>query len=315
MVTEQDAGPRTRPGPSGKRRRTRTTPASRAERRAAYPYALHLPAAAVYLVIFLVPTVTAFYFALTRWTLFDSTFVGLDNFRDFLAEQNLRIGFRNTLVYAVVTSGLKVVLGMALAVLLTGRLRLRGFLRSVVFFPVLVSTVAVGITFSMLLKPDTGLVDQALGLVGVDGPDWLSDGTTALLSVALVDVWKGVGLATVIYIAGIVSIPREYYQAVAVDGGSAWQAFRHVTLPLSRPATSSVIVLSLIGGLRSFDLIWTMTRGGPGFTSDTIASIIYKQYQAGFYGLSTAGNVLLFVVVTAVVVPLTYLLGKRQVTL
>ncbi|GAA4079036.1 carbohydrate ABC transporter permease [Nonomuraea soli] len=281
-------------------------------RRSAYPYALYLPAAVVYLVIFLVPTVMAFYFALTRWTLFDSSFVGLDNFKDFLAEQNLRVGFWNTVFYAVSTSGLKVILGLLLGVLLTSRLRSRGFLRSAVFFPVLVSTVAVGITFSMLLKPDTGLVNQVLGPYG---RDWLGDASTALLSVALVDVWKGVGLATVIYIAGIASIPEEYYQAVAVDGGSAWHRFRHVTLPLSWPATYSVIILSFIGGLRSFDLIWTMTRGGPGFTSDTIASIIYKQYQAGFFGLSTAGNVLLFLLVTAIIVPLTYVLGKRQVEL
>jgi len=309
-----EAGPRLGSGRAGWQRHPRGLRVSRrARRRATYPYALYLPAAVVYLVVFLVPTVMAFYFALTRWTLFNSTFVGLDNFREFLAEQNLRIGFQNTIIYAVVTSGLKVVLGLLLGVLLTSRLRLRGFLRSVVFFPVLVSTVAVGITFSMLLKPDTGAVDQALALIGVDGRDWLGDATTALLSVALADVWKGVGLATVIYIAGILSIPREYYQAVAVDGGNAWHRFRYVTLPLSWPATYSVIILSFIGGLRSFDLIWTMTSGGPGFTSDTIASIIYKQYQAGFYGLSTAGNVLLFIVVTAIVIPLTYVLGKRQV--
>jgi raffinose/stachyose/melibiose transport system permease protein len=310
MVTKQDAGPRTRPGVARKQEQ-----AARGRQRAAYPYALYLPAAVVYVVIFLVPTVMAFYFALTRWTLFDSTFVGLENFREFFAEQNLRIGFTNTLIYAVVTSGLKVVLGLLLGVLLTSKLRLRGFLRSVVFFPVLVSTVAVGITFSALLRPDTGLVNKVLALAGIDGPDWLGDANTALLSVALVDVWKGVGIATVIYIAGILSIPRDYYQAVAVDGGGAWHRFRHVTVPLSWPATYSVIILSFIGGLRSFDLIWTMTRGGPGFTSDTIASIIYKQYQAGFFGLSTAGNVILFVVVTAIVVPLNYFLGKRQATL
>ncbi|MFI6483673.1 carbohydrate ABC transporter permease [Nonomuraea sp. NPDC050663] len=301
-MTRHVAGPRKGPGE-----------APGHPRRSAYPYALYLPAGIVFLVIFLVPTVMAFYFALTRWTLFDSEFVGLDNFRDFLAEQNLRIGFQNTIIYAVVTSGLKVVLGLLLGVLLTSRLRLRGFLRSVVFFPTLVSTVAVGITFAMLLKPQTGLVNQALALVGVDGRDWLGDATTALLSVALVDVWKGVGLATVIYIAGIMSIPTEYYQAVAVDGGGAWHRFRHVTLPLSWPATYSVIILSFIGGLRSFDLIWAMTRGGPGFTSDTIASIIYKQYQSGFFGLSTAGNVILFLLVTAIAVPLNYYLGKRQV--
>ncbi|HUR03848.1 MAG TPA: sugar ABC transporter permease [Nonomuraea sp.] len=278
-----------------------------------YPYLFYVPAGIVYTVVFLVPTIMAFYFSMTRWTLFDSTFVGLENFTDFFAEQNLRIGFQNTLIYAVTTSGLKVVLGMALGVVLTSRLKMVGFLRSVVFFPVLVSTVAVGITFSVLLKPDTGLVNKVLAVVGISGPDWLGDANTALLSVAIVDVWKGVGLATVIYIAGMMSIPRDYYQAVAVDGGSAWHRFRYVTLPLSWPATNSVIILSFIGGLRSFDLIWTMTRGGPGFTSDVIASIIYKQYQAGFFGLSTAGNVILFIVVTALVVPLTRFLSAREV--
>jgi raffinose/stachyose/melibiose transport system permease protein len=130
-----------------------------------------------------------------------------------------------------------------------------------------------------------------------------------------VDVWKGVGLATVIYIAGIVSIPSEYVDAARADGASALQVFRHVTLPLARPATVTVIILSLIGGLRSFDLIWAMTRGGPGFTSDVIASVIYKQYQAGFYGLSTAGNVVLFVIVTAIILPLYAFLSRREVQL
>jgi raffinose/stachyose/melibiose transport system permease protein len=311
VVTKQgvrDAGTRHAARPGHPVERVRST-----RRRATYPYTLYLPAAVVYGLVFLIPTVMAFYFSLTRWTLFDSTFVGLQNFKDFFAEQNLRIGFQNTLIYGVVTSGLKVALGLLLAVLLTSRLRLRGFLRSVVFFPVLVSTVAVGITFSVLLKPDVGVVDKALALAGISGPDWLGEASTALLSVALVDVWRGVGLATVIYIAGILSIPPQYYEAVSVDGGNAWHRFRHVTLPLSWPATYSVIILSFIGGLRSFDLIWTMTRGGPGFTSDVIASIIYKQYQAGFYGLSTAGNVMLFVVVTAIVVPLSWLLGRRVV--
>ena len=91
--------------------------------------------------------------------------------------------------------------------------------------------------------------------------------------------------------------------------------FRHIILPLARPATMTVIILSLIGGLRSFDLIWAMTRGGPGFTSDVIASVIYKQYQAGFYGLSTAGNVVLFLLVTAIILPLFTWLNRRVVDL
>jgi raffinose/stachyose/melibiose transport system permease protein len=130
--------------------------------------------------------------------------------------------------------------------------------------------------------------------------------------VALVDVWKGVGLATLIYIAGIVSIPRDYFEASKIDGASSWQNFWEITLPLLKPATVTVVILSLIGGLRSFDLIWAMTRGGPGFTSDVIASVIYKQYQAGFYGLSTAGNVVLFVLVAAIIVPLSAFLNRGE---
>ena len=199
--------------------------------------------------------------------------------------------------------------------LLTSQIVARGYLRSVVFFPVLVSTIGVGLTFTVLMNPEKGLINQSLSVIGIHGPGWLTDPKYALLSVALVDVWKGVGLATLIYIAGIVSIPQEYFEAARVDGAGAWDNFRHLVLPLARPATVTVITLSLIGGLRSFDLIWAMTRGGPGFTSDVIASVIYKQYQAGFYGLSTAGNVVLFVVVTAIVLPLSRFLNRKEVEL
>jgi len=293
--------------------------ASRTQRRSRkgtpYPGWFYVPAAVVYLSIFIVPTVVSFYFSLTRWNFSSSEFIGLENFFQFFREPALVKGFTNTIVYAVVTSGLKVVLGMGLGVLLASQITGRAYLRSVVFFPVLVSTVGVGITFTALMNPSRGLINQVLELVGVAGPGWLTDPQLALLSVALVDVWKGVGLATVIYIAGIVSIPPEYTEAAAVDGASPWQQFRSITLPLSWPATSTVVTLSLIGGLRSFDLIWAMTRGGPGFTSDVVASVIYKQYQAGFYGLSTAGNVILFVVVTAIVIPLTRWLAKKEVAM
>ena len=204
---------------------------------------------------------------------------------------------------------------MALALLLTAPILGRGYLRAVVFFPVLVSTIGVGLTFQVLLDPFDGLVNSSLAVIGIDGPGWLTDPSYALLSVAAVDVWKGLGLATVIYMAGIVSIPQEYFEAARVDGASAWQRVRNIILPLSWPATTTVVLLSLIGGLRSFDLIWTITRGGPGFTSDVIASVIYKQYQAGFYGLSTAGNVVLFIVVSAIIFPLSRFFNRREVDL
>jgi raffinose/stachyose/melibiose transport system permease protein len=278
-----------------------------------YPFWFYLPAGVIYAVLFLVPTFIAFYFSLTRWGLFSQEFIGFDNFVQFFNEPGLLQGLKNSLIYGVLTSALKVVLGLLLAVLLTSQIIARGWLRSVIFFPVLVSTIGVGITFTILMNPQQGLINKTLALLGVEGPGWLTNPHLAIYSVALVDVWKGVGLATVIYIAGIVSIPRDYFEAAEMDGATAFKRFRHIILPLARPATVTVIILSLIGGLRSFDLIWAMTGGGPGFSSDVIASVIYKQYQAGFYGLSTAGNVILFFAVTLIVLPIFWALNRKQV--
>lgn len=279
-----------------------------------YPNWFYVPAALVFGIFFLVPTVLAFYFSLTRWSLFDATFIGFQNYIDFAGDPQLMGGLRNTIIYAVMTSGLKVIISLPLAMLLTSSIRLKALFRGIIFFPVLVSTIAVGITFAVLMQPSFGLINTALGVIGLTGPDWLGNPSLALYSVALVDVWKGIGIATVIFIAGILSIPLDYYDAARLEGGT-WVKFRHVILPLSRNATFTVIILSFIGGLRSFDLIWAMTHGGPGFASDVLTSVIYKEYQAGFYGLSTAGNVILFVLVTIIVYPLMRFFNRLELEL
>lgn len=282
-------------------------------RRSPYPYWFVAPAAVVYTALFLVPTVASFWFSLTRWDLVTFNFIGLDNFRQFFSEPFLVQGLINTLIYAVLTSGTKTVAGLLLAVLLTSGLFAQGFLRTVIFFPVLVSTIGVGLTFTELMHPTKGVINVALGTIGIHGPGWLTNPSLALISVALVDVWKGVGLATLIYIAGLASISPDYYEAARIDGATRRQMFWRITVPLVRPATITVITLSLIGGMRSFDLIWAMTRGGPGFSSDVVASVIYKQYQAGFFGLSTAGNVILFLLIAAIMLPFTYWFNRREV--
>lgn len=279
-----------------------------------YPNWFYLPAAVVFGIFFVVPTALAFYFSLTRWTLFNAIFIGFDNYVTFLNDPMLMTGLGNTLIYAVLTSGLKVIISLPLAMLLTSNIRFKGLLRSIIFFPVLVSTVAVGITFSTLMQPSVGLINTVLGFIGLPRPDWLGDPDLALYSVALVDVWKGIGIAMVIFMAGILSIPLDYFEAARLEGGT-WIKFRYVILPLARNATFTVILLSFIGGLRSFDLIWTMTHGGPGFASDVLTSVIYKEYQAGFYGLSTAGNVVLFILVTIIVYPLMRSFNRLELEL
>ena len=282
--------------------------------RQTYPHWFYIPGALVFGVFFLVPTAAAFYFSLTRWSLFDATFIGLENYSLFLRDPMLMSGLRNTIFYAVFTSASKVIISLPLAVLLTSYLRLKGLFRGIIFFPTLVSIIAIGITFSALMQPSIGLINTVLRSLGIPGPDWLGDPSLALISVALVDIWQGLGIATLIFIAGIVAIPLDYFDTARLDGG-AWAEFRYVVLPLSRNATFTVILLSLIGGLRRFDLIWSMTRGGPGFASDVLTSVIFKEYGAGFYGLSTAGNVILFILVTIVIYPLMRFFNTREIEL
>lgn len=280
-----------------------------------YSYGFLIPAGLIYFIMFLLPAVISCFFSLTRWTFVDWEFIGFKNFEMFFTERSLNIGFKNTLVYAVSTCVGKTVLGLLLAVFLCSDIKTKSFLRSMVFFPVIISTIAVGVTFQSMLNPTTGIINKGLELIGIQGPNWLGDKVLALYSVALVDIWKGVGMATVIYIAGITSISKQYYEALYIDGGSKLAAFWHITLPLSKAARNSVITLSFIGGLRSFDLIWTITKGGPGFSTDVISSIIYKQYSAGFYGISTAGNVLLFLGVSLLAFPLYRILSRNEVDL
>ncbi len=271
------------------------------------------PAMVIFTIFFLVPTVISLFFSLTVWNFDSFTFCGLDNYRTFFSDESLYNSIINTLIYAVLTCVLKLVLAFFLAVFLTSRIRTKNFLRSVVFFPNLISTVAVGITFSALMHPTKGLINQVVEALGGNAVDWLGNTDIALYSVILTDVWKGVGVATVIFIAGMQSIDKTFYEAASIDGASAWQRLKSITMPLSRPAMNSVIILSFIGGLRTFDLIWAMTGGGPGYATEVMASTVYKQYAAGYYGLSTAGNVIMFVLIAVLAFPLQKFLLSKEV--
>lgn len=271
------------------------------------------PALTIFLVFFIIPMVISLFFSLTVWDFEKFTFVGLDNFKMFFSERTLNIGIINTLIYAVLTSGLKVVLAFLIAVFLTSAIRTKNIIRLMVFFPNLVSTIAVGITFTAFMHPTKGVFNKFIEFFGGTGIDWLGNADLALYSVIGTDVWKGLSIATMIYIAGISSIDKTYYEAAAIDGANGWQKIRLITLPLCRPAMNSVIILSFIGGLRCFDLIWTMTGGGPGFSTDVMASIVYKQYASGFYGLSTAGNVIMFILIAILAFPLQRFLQRREV--
>ena len=272
-----------------------------------------VPAMVIFAVFFLLPMIISFFFSMTVWDFNSFTFCGFDNFKTFFSDSSLYSSILNTLIYAVLTCGLKLIIAFFLAVFLTSKIKTKNFLRSIVFFPNLISTIAVGITFCALMHPSKGLINQVITMLGGTGIDWLGNTKTALYAVILTDVWKGVGVATVIFIAGMQSIDKTYYEAASIDGATAWEQLKAITVPLSRPAMNSVIILAFIGGMRTFDLIWAMTGGGPGYATEVMASTVYKQYAAGFYGLSTAGNVIMFVLIAILAFPLQKFLLSKEV--
>ncbi len=271
-----------------------------------------VPSLLIFSVFFLWPIVSSLYYSLTVWNFETAIFCGLDNYKMFFSENSLSSAVVHTLIYAFGTSALKVVLAFFIAIFLTSRIRTKDFIRSAVFFPNLVSTMAVGLTFLYLMHPTKGLFNTVLRGIGLGTVNFLGDENLALASVIAVDVWKGLSISVVIYIAGIQSIDSTYYEAADIDGANWWQKITNVTLPLVAPSQNSIIILSLIGGLRTFELIWAMTGGGPGFATDVMASVIYKQYAYGFYGLSTAGNVIMLVLISLIAFPLQHFLNKRE---
>ena len=277
-----------------------------------YPIWYVVPVLVIFTVLFIVPMIISVFFSLTVWSFTDFEFVGLKNYKMFFEDQQLMQGLGNTLIYALSTSGSKVVLAFFIAVFLTSSVRMRGVMRSVVFFPHLVSNVAIGITFMALMHPSKGLFNALLSGMGLEKVKFLYSPETALPSVIFTDVWKGLSVSVVIYIAGLQAIDRTYYEAAQRDGANKAQTLWNITLPLVRPAMNTIIILSLIGGLKSFDLIKTMTDDGPGYSSTVLALTVYRQFSNGYYGMSTTGNIIMLVMISMISYPLQrYLLSKE----
>ena len=276
--------------------------------RKTYPIWLAAPGLITYIIIFIIPTFASFYFSMTIWNLKEARFVGLENFITFFSMTNTRTALINTAIFALVTCSVKIILGLLLAQYICSG----NYLKIVIFFPYLLGNVVVALAFRAILEP-AGTVNQFLQLIGLDAVRWLTDKRFALMTCIVADIWKGIGTVTIILIAGICAIPKSYYEAAAIDGASPWRAFRKITLPLLIPSFNTVLTLCLIGGLRSYDLVQALTGGGPGYSSEVLGTVIYKLFARGSYGLATAGNVILFIIVAFIVFPINSYVAKREV--
>ena len=224
---------------------------------------------------------------------------GFSNYVDLFGDPLFRKVAVNTAIFVLIGVPLTMALALAAAVGLNGITRLRSFFRLGYYLPVVTSIVAVAVVWRFLLQPDTGPINQVLGLIGIDGPNWLGSTTLALPTLIVMTTWRNLGYLMVIFLAGLQTVPREMLEAAEVDGASRWQRFRYVTVPVMRPTLLFGAVITSIGYLQFFEEPFVMTNGGPLDATRSTAMYVYDQFGFGNYGVATAASYVLFVAIAA----------------
>lgn len=227
--------------------------------------------------------------------------VGLENYRYLVENETFHQVLGNTVYFTVAAVGLSLLLGFIIALLLNQPLKFRDGARAVVFAPTLLSGAAIGIVWSYIFDPRYGLLAQVLSWVNVSSPDWLNQPDWSMPAIIIVYVWKNMGFAVVIFLAGLQAIPRDLYDAARVDGANIWWRFRSVTIPMLSPITFFLLITSILNTFQAFDIIRVMTQGGP---VDSTNTLIYYVYEQGFVALnagrSAAASLVLFVLMMIV---------------
>ncbi|KRE54564.1 sugar ABC transporter permease [Phycicoccus sp. Soil748] len=227
--------------------------------------------------------------------------VGLENYAKAFSDPVFRKAMLNTAYFVVVGVPLTLLMALAAAVALDrGIRRLRGLFRLGFYTPVITSIVAVAVVWRFLLERDYGLINTALGWVGIDGPNWLGDPHWAMPGLILMASWRNFGTGMIIFLAGLQAVPWMLHEAAAIDGAGAWRRFRHITLPLLRPTMLFVSVTTGIGYLQFFEEPFVMTNGGPLNSTISMSMYTYRQFGFGNYGLAAAMSYIIFVIVAVV---------------
>ncbi|MGZ4132430.1 MAG: carbohydrate ABC transporter permease [Actinomycetota bacterium] len=266
-------------------------------------YLLVAPAFIASVVFLYIPIVFSGWWSFTKYNgLQPPQWVGLDNYVTLFHDDLFLKALLNTVIFVIIGMGIGPVLGLLSAILLNQGVRARAFFRSAYFLPVMTSLVVVASIWKVLLNQN-GLVNQLLSVIGLPGRQWLANTTTALPAVAVTSIWQGFGFETVVFLAALQSIPRELYDAALVDGATAWQRFRFVTLPSLRPTIMFVYIIGIIGSFQVFDQIFVMTSGGPINSTRTIVFDLYDR----FYTLKLGEASAVAYVLVAILATLSYI--------
>jgi multiple sugar transport system permease protein len=226
----------------------------------------------------LLPMALAFFYSFTKIASLsgETTFIGLENYRTMFTDPTFYRSLVNTAVFTVLTVPVGLAIGLALAVLFNSVLPARKLFRTIVYLPLVISGVAVGLIGTFLYNETVGVLDKILVLVGLPSVPWQSNGAGAFLSIVLITLWIRVGFNMIIYLAGLQAVPVELQESAQVEGASAWQRFRFITVPLLGPSTFFLLVMNVIYSFQVFDTVYVLTNGGPGSATEVLGTYAYK---------------------------------------
>ena len=273
-----------------------------------------LPALIIYLLFSITPFLYTIYYSFTDYTDMNPInlhFVGLKNYIKVLQTPVMLAAIKNSVIYAILLTGFQTLLGLPLAFVLNQKLKSRNLLRAVFFFPAVFSSLIIGYLWNFIMSSsDFGLINNILHQLGLGTLNFFTS-KNALYSVILTQIWQWTGWAMVIFLANLQSISPDLYEAAEIDGANGLKKFMYVTLPLMCPSVKIVIVTGLIGGMKVFDIIYSMTSGGPGDATQTVMTVMMKKgISEGFYSTGSAFGVCFFIIVLAISAIVTKLMGK-----
>lgn len=228
-------------------------------------------------------------------------FVGLENYISALTDKYFVSSAVTTAFFTVGVVVFEFLLGLGIAMLLHTNVPGKNFYFSIIIIPMMITPVAVGLIWRLLLHSELGIVNYVLGLLGISGKAWLADSELALGTVMFIDVWQNVSYMVLVIQAGLVSLPGEPYEAAKVDGASAWQSFRYLTIPMMAPTFMTVLLMRAISALKTYDLIYVLTKGGPGVSTEVIS---YHIYQEAFRNLEIGSASAMSYLLVLVIIPI-----------
>ncbi|NOU64582.1 ABC transporter permease subunit [Paenibacillus sp. LMG 31461] len=277
-----------------------------------------LPALGIFGVFIVIPMMSSMYYSLTDWNGLDPkiTFIGMDNYRKLMDDAEVWIALKNTVVFAVLVTIFQNVLSLLLALLVDGSRWYYRYLRVVYLIPALLSALAIGYIWSYLYNPVFGIINTVLENIGLGAlaQDWLGDPKWSMFSVVFTNVWQWAGITMIIYMAGLQAISADLYEAADIDGANKWQTFTRITFPLIAPAFTINMMISIIGSFKVFDIIYVMTKGGPGTTTESLAILLYKKaFNFNEMGYGTAIAVVMFLIILVISILQLSILRKREV--